>query len=136
MNTDKLIPNRVYLMPLSRSLIISDIDTINEDGELIPKEDRGYSWVVTEKDPGRCNPEFINVENLWHKPSEKPKLIKKGMLSVGCFVRYKYGDFGYAEYWFAPFDKWQDPIVSDDIKLEDIESWCYVIDLLPKGGDV
>lgn len=89
MSIEDLIPDRIFLSPTSRCLAVADIAVDDEDGNLIPKIDRGYSWVVFEKDPGGCNPEFVNLKRLWHKPTEKPNSIRKGMLSVGCFIRYK-----------------------------------------------
>lgn len=135
MSIEDLIPDRIFLSPTSRCLTVADIDVIDEDGNLIPKIDRGYSWVVNEKDPGGCNPEFISLDKLWHKPSEKPKPLRKGMLSIGCLIRYKSGAFEYGEYWFGPADGWHDPFVAEEIKLETIKSWCYINDLLPKGGE-
>lgn len=131
MSIEDSIPDRVFLHPMTKSLPTSKAYT-DEDGNLHKQEDIGYTWVVSEKDPGKCNPEFVNIQRLWHKPSEKPKPIKKGMPAVGCFVRYKSGAFEFAEYWFAPFNHWQDPVFNEDINLELIDSWCYITDLLPK----
>lgn len=134
MNIEDLIPDRVFLSPASKSLPAGE-EYIDEDDYLRDKCDRGHAWLAFEKDPGKCNPEFINIQRLWHKASEEPKPIKKGMLSVGCLVRYKSGAFEYAEYWFAPFSHWQDLVLNEDINLELIDSWCYIKDLLPKGGE-
>lgn len=59
-----MIPDRIFLSPTSRCLAVADIDVIDEDGNLIPKIDRGYSWVVNEKDPSGCNPEFVNIDRI------------------------------------------------------------------------
>lgn len=137
MNIEDLIPSRVFLAPLSRSLSVADVEAIDEEGNLIAKADRGYSWVVSDKDPSKCNPEFISLDKLWHKPTEVPKPFRKGMLAVGCLIRYKSGAFEYGEYWFGDgFNKWVDPVAASlDIDINLIHSWCYIKDLLPKGGE-
>lgn len=70
--------------------------------------------------------EYINIDFLWHDASEEPESDKCILIR---FVDYK-GNVEYGTDILAPPITW-----NNWVEICKITKWCYVEDLLPKGGD-
>ena len=68
--------------------------------------------------------EHINLERLWHDPSEEPKLDQWFLAQIGD---YAFDTFIMAMDKNKKWRNWCEGI--------NIKRWAYINDLLPKGGE-
>lgn len=77
---------------------------------------------------------------LWHDVSEKPNTGSACLLEVEIEAAEELGNtIDYVESWYDAKSSWSVDYLSvlDDAPgvTYDIKKWCYIEDLLPKGGD-
>lgn len=111
---EKKIPQRIYI----------------KDSQLAECEIEGIADARINAVPYKCVSgkicEYINVDNLWHDASEEPESDKCILIR---FVDYK-GNGEYGTDILAPPITW-----NNWVEICKITKWCYVEDLLPKGGE-
>lgn len=77
-----------------------------------------------------CNVEFVEISSIWHKPDETPKLYPCDIIT-----RCDYGkpeDFTYSIE-VHRYDN-EKSYNEDFCVCTNAIAWCYVTDILPKGG--